>query len=98
MDVPFMLIVRMPEPADHAFRLARVGDFDTPDFTSDASSTSTIASGIYTLPMGKHTLACMKHPGEKVDLYAGISPPPPAAKTPVATATLAVTSQTTDPK
>jgi hypothetical protein len=96
MNVPFMLIVRMPEPADHAFRLARVGDFETPDFTSDASSTSTLATGIYTLPQGKHTLACMKHPGEKLEIYAGIAIPPPAAKTPATAATLAATSETTD--
>ncbi len=96
MNVPFMLIVRMPKPADHAFRLARVGDFESPDFTSDASSTSTLATGIYTLPRGKHTLACMKHPDEKLEIYAGMSIPLPAVATPVTTTTLAANTESTE--
>ena len=93
-DMPFMLIVRLSSPGDHAFRLARVGDFESPDFTSDAASTSTLASGIYTLPRGRHILACMKHPSEKVELFAGLSIPPPAPPTPASVAPVRATSDT----
>ena len=100
MDVPFMLIVRLASPGDHAFRLARVGDFDSPDFTSDAASTSTLASGIYTLPRGRHMLACMKHPNEKLELFSGLSipapvaPPPPAPEAAALVTTDTVSSRT----
>lgn len=69
VDVPFLLVIRLAEPAEHGFRLALAGEFDTATFSGTASDR--VVSGVLTLSPGRYALGCLNHLEERLEIIAG---------------------------
>ena len=70
--VPFLLVIRLAEPAEHGFRLALAGEFDSATLSTTAADA--VASTVLTLARGRYTLGCLSHLEERLEIIAGADP------------------------